>query len=350
MAFGVSSGETVRPGEAADGAVTAARRLADELLWPAAQEIDRAPSVPRAVLDALADAGLYGLLGPPEMGGLGAGPEVTATVFEALGGGSLATAFVWVQHHTTVRAIAESTDELRREWLPALCSGRTRSGIAVAALRRPGPPTMVAEPDDGGVVLRGFAPWVTGWGLIDVVLVAARVGKDVLWVLVDATAGPATHADRVPLVAVDSSVTVKLRIDGLAVPASRIVGRQLYSEWRAGEVPGLTRSGFLAIGVAQRCVRLLGDKAGNLSQMVDNARRRLFAVDGDSVVAARVEASLLAVRAATALVAASGGSSIEVDHPAQRLAREAMFLLVFAQTEEIRQAQLDDLTRGSQPT
>jgi len=344
IAFAVSSEKTVGTGAAPSGAVTVARRLADEVLWPAAQDIDRALSVPEAVLDALADAGLYGLLGPVEMGGLGAGPDVTAAVFEALGGGSLATAFVWVQHHTTVRAIAESTDELRHEWLPGLCSGRTRSGVAVAALRRPGPPAMVAEPDGAGVVLHGFAPWVTGWGLIDVVLVAARDGEDVLWVLVEATTGPAVQAQRLALAAVDSSSTVKLNIDGLSVPASRIVGRQPYSDWRAGEAPGLTRSGFLAIGVAQRCVGLLGDQAGDLSRMVDQARRRLFAVDRKAVVAARVEASLTSVRAATALVAAGGGSSIEADHPAQRLAREAMFLLVFAQTEEIRRSQVQDLT------
>jgi alkylation response protein AidB-like acyl-CoA dehydrogenase len=304
--------------------------------------------VPGAVLDALADAGLYGLLGPVEMGGLGAGPEVTAAVFEALGGGSLATAFVWVQHHTTVRAMAESTNEHRQEWLPALCSGRTRSGIAVAALRRPGPPTMVAEPDGDGVVLSGFAPWVTGWGLIDVLLVAARDGEDVIWVLVDATTGPALQVHRLALAALDSSSTVRLRVDGLAVPASRIVGRQLYSEWRAGEVPGLARSGFLAIGVAQRCVRLLGDQAGDLSRIVDHARRRLLEVDRDSVVTARVEASVTSLRAATALVAAGGGRSIEVNQPAQRLAREAMFLVVFAQTEEIRRSQLRYLTRGTE--
>jgi alkylation response protein AidB-like acyl-CoA dehydrogenase len=343
----VSSGEPVRPTGPVDDAVRAARNLADELLWPAAQEIDGARSVPRAVLDALAQAGLYGLLGPTEMGGLGAGPEATAAVFESLGGSSLATTFVWVQHHTTVRAIADSTNDLRREWLPALCSGRVRSGIAVAALRRPGPPAMVAEADGNEVTLSGFAPWVTGWGLIDVVLIAARVGEDVLWVLVDAFEGPAVQVERLSLAAVNSSVTVRLRIDGLVVPASRLVGRQRYSEWRAMEVPGLTRSGFLAVGVAQRCVRLLGDRAGDLSRMVEQARQRLYAANQSSVTAARVEASVVAVRAAAALVAAGGGRSIEVDQPAQRLAREAMFLLVFAQTADIRGAQLHRLTRGS---
>jgi alkylation response protein AidB-like acyl-CoA dehydrogenase len=279
------------------------------------------------------------------MGGLGADATATAAILEALGGASLAAAFVWVQHHTTVRAIAESRPALRAEWLPALCSGRIRSGIAVAALRRPGPPTMVAEPHGDAVLLHGFAPWVTGWGLIDIVLIAARDGDDVLWLLVDAAEGPGLQVERLALAAVDSSSTVKLTVERLEVPASRVIGRELYSEWRAREIPGLTRSGFLATGVADRCARLLGEKAGDLDRRIDQARRRLLAAEGASVVAARVEASLLAVRAATALIAAGGGRSIESANPAQRLAREAMFLLVFAQTDEIRGEQLRILTR-----
>jgi alkylation response protein AidB-like acyl-CoA dehydrogenase len=278
------------------------------------------------------------------MGGLGADADATAAILETLGGASLATTFVWVQHHTTVRAIAESRLELRAEWLPALCSGRIRSGIAVAALRRAGPPTMVAEPHGDAVLLRGFAPWVTGWGLIDVVLIAARDGPDVLWLLVDAVDGPSIQVERLALAAVDSSATVKLRVQRLEVPSARVVGRELYSEWRARETPGLTRSGFLAIGVAGRCAQLLGQKAGDLDRRIERCRRRLLAAEGPSVVEARVKASLLAVRAATALIAAGGGRSIESDHPAQRLAREAMFLLVFAQTEEIRREQLRALT------
>ncbi len=57
------------------------------------------------------------------------------------------------------------------------------------------------------------------------------------------------------------------------------------------------------------------------------------------MIAARADASLLAVRAATALVAAGGGRSVEIGDHAQRLMREAMFLLVFGQTAPIRNAQ-----------
>src|SRR5205807_1147801 len=44
--------------------VAVAQQLADELLFPAAVETDRADVLPRELLDALADAGLYGLAAP----------------------------------------------------------------------------------------------------------------------------------------------------------------------------------------------------------------------------------------------------------------------------------------------
>lgn len=332
-----------------EAAIGAARRLADEVLWPAAQEIDGAPTVPKEMLDALASAGLYGLVGPSEAGGLAAGPAATGAVIGLLGGASLSTAFVWVQHHTAVRAVAESHARLRAEWLPAMCTGAVRSGIAVAALRRPGPPAMVAEMAGRGLLLRGFAPWVTGWGLIDVVLVAARDGDDIVWVLMDADVVPGVEVERLALAAVDSSSTVRLRVGGLQIPASRIVGREPYAAWQVRDSAGLGRNGFLAIGVAERCIRLLGEQAGDLASVVDQARRGLHDTEIGEVIAARVAASLVAVRAAMALVAAGGGRSVGAGDPAQRLAREAMFLLVFAQTDAIRRAQLRALTTIDPP-
>ncbi|MCW2613624.1 MAG: sle, partial [Frankiales bacterium] len=49
-------------------AVLRARALADELLRPAAERVDR-DVVPRSHLDAWAAAGLLGLSGPPAYGG-----------------------------------------------------------------------------------------------------------------------------------------------------------------------------------------------------------------------------------------------------------------------------------------
>jgi hypothetical protein len=60
--------------------------------------------------------------------------------------------------------------------------------------------------------------------------------------------------------------------------------------------------------------------------------------------AARAASTVLAVRATAALATSCGGRSIVTDLHAQRLAREAVFLLVPAQTPAIRAEQLRVLT------
>jgi alkylation response protein AidB-like acyl-CoA dehydrogenase len=321
----------------------AALAIADGLLLPHAAEIDAAPVVPRRYLDALAAAGLYGLFGPTECGGLDADPLTAARVVETLGGASLATAFVWIQHHSVVRALAAaSQSELRRQWLEPLCQGWAWAGIAYAALRRPGPPAAVVErAGDRGWIINGHAPWVTGWGLIDVVLVGARAGDDVVWLLLDPVAGPASVVTPVRLDSLDASATVRWEWHDHLVPSGRMLAIEPFGAWLQRDAAGRQLNGYLAVGVAARCAAQLGPSP--LDEAVAEARAGLDAATPATVVRARTEASLLAVRVATAVVAAGGGRSVQSGQAAARLMREAMFLLVFGQTQEIRTAQLRSL-------
>src|SRR5690606_2476931 len=52
------------PVAASDAVALAAQRLADEVLFPAAAETDAGERVPEPLLHALAEAGLFGLVGP----------------------------------------------------------------------------------------------------------------------------------------------------------------------------------------------------------------------------------------------------------------------------------------------
>ncbi len=90
-----------------DSIVQTAQDLADRLLFPTALETDAAALVPRSHLDALAEAGLFALSGPPEYGGVDT--PTLCSVIEALAGGCLATTFVWIQHNTPVRSLTAST-------------------------------------------------------------------------------------------------------------------------------------------------------------------------------------------------------------------------------------------------
>jgi len=313
-----------------------AERLADDLLFPTALATDQADRVPRRILDALAVAGLYGLYGPAEAGGLGCDQATGLQVVEILAGACLSTTFVWIQHHSTVRAVAAcDIPGIRERWLEPLCRGKWRAGIAVAGIR-PGTSAVSAVPVDGGWIVNGDVPWVTGWGLIDVLRTAARGPEgEVVWALIDAVESATLTVDRLSLVAVQSSVTVTVRFRHHFVPDERVMEREEYDDWLAHDVRGMRRNGSLALGVIGRCCRLLGP--GPLDAELADCRDALDrAADPEALARARAAASALAVRAAAALVVASGSRAVLLDQHPQRLAREAMFLLVFASRPAIR--------------
>ena len=129
---------------------------------------------------------------PREAGGLGLDLRAICAVAEELASGCLATAFVWIQHRGLVMTLAAdgTPAALRDRWLGSICQGKVRGGIALTGLI-PGPPLLRAQPAAGGWRLDGEAPWVTGWGLIDLLLVQARGPQDsVVTLILDAAAQP----------------------------------------------------------------------------------------------------------------------------------------------------------------
>jgi alkylation response protein AidB-like acyl-CoA dehydrogenase len=316
------------------------------VLFPRALSTDRSALVPTDVLDVLAAEGLYGLTGPAGAGGLGLADvrDVWRTV-ETLASGCLATTFVWAQHLGTVAALAATADAaLRERWLPELCRGAVRAGVAFSALRRPGPPMLRAERQAGGWSLHGSAPWVSGWGRIDVIRVAARHGDDIVWALLDAGERRTLRAEPLELAALNASGTVTLHFDGEAVADDRVIALQRFDHWLRRDREGLRLNGSHALGVATRCARLMESSAW--LETIDDARVRLDSADADSLPHERARASWLAMRCAEQLVVSGGGRSLLLTSQAQRLAREGLFLLVFGQTPAIRAAQLEAATDG----
>jgi len=321
--------------------IETARRIADEALFPAAMAIDAADAVPVEVLDVLADAGLYGMSGPVSAGGMDLDAVVQASVIEILSGGSLATAFIWAQHHGLVRNLVDNAPPpLREEWLAPLCSGELRSGLALAGVL-PGPPQLRARPVPGGWMIDGSSPWVSGWGRIDVVLVAARTTDGgIAWFIADAADRPGLAAERQRLVAVDSSVTVRLDFDGLEVPEERLIRIGPHDVAGYG-ITNLRNQGSLALGVAGRCASLLGSTT--LDDEVVACRKALDGCGPEDMPVARAWASELSLRAATTLVVSAGSRSILLGEHPQRLAREALFLLVFGSRPGIKASLLERL-------
>lgn len=328
------------------GVLETARRIADDVLFARALETDASELLPRDNVDALADAGLYGTAGPEDAGGLGIDLPTGMRVIETLASGCLTTAFVWIQHHGLVFRLSQlgESSPLREEWLPKLCRGEQRAGVVLAGAR-PGPPLLTATRARGGWTLNGDAPWVTGWGRVDVLMVAARDGEDVVWAILDAGESDGIGVEPLRLVAVNASGTVKLTFRDHHVADERVLGTEPLAAHVERDAEGLRPNGSLALGVTGRCCRLLGPSS--LDGKLERAREALDAATRETMPEARARAAELAMRAATTLVVEQGSSSILMDRHAQRLAREAMFLLVFASRPAIKASLRELVANGT---
>jgi alkylation response protein AidB-like acyl-CoA dehydrogenase len=336
-----------------------ARELAGQVLAPAAMAVESAHRVPPEHLDLLAAEGFYGLAGPREAGGLDVPFPAACRVIEILAGACLSTTFVWMQHHGVVRAVADAPAALRQQMLGPLCRGERRAGVALAGLL-PGPPRLRARAVEGGYVLDGASPWVTGWEYIDSLHVAARREDDtIVWALLDTvpdtrrgagpgigpsgSAGSSLTAQPLPMVAVMASSTVQLTFTGHPVPQERVTGTLPLDQWRGRDAAGLRTNGSLALGLAARCCELIGP--GPLDGQLNQCRAALDSAGPDVMPAARAAACELALRATAALVVSQGSTAVLAGQDAQRLAREALFLLVFGSRPPIKESLGGLLTR-----
>lgn len=338
--------------------VARAHRIADDVLFPAATEVDRTGVVPDAHFRLLADEGFYGLVAPADHGGPDLDFPDFLQILEILVGGCLSTTFTWLQHHGVVLGLTSTENAaLRAEYLPGLASGRVRAGVAFAGAI-PQPPRLWAKRVDGGFVLSGDAPFVSGWDSIDVLLVSAREtgtgsADTIVSGLIDPHAPGGPSAQRLRLVAAQGSATVRLDFTDQFLPTERVTQRISREQFAGRQAHGARVNGAVPLGIAGRCVRLLGDGghtdlADALGTQLADVRAALDAAVAEpaAMPAARAAAGELAYRAAGALVVASGSAAITEGHHAQRLAREAMFALVAAGRPEIKAGLADLLGRA----
>jgi alkylation response protein AidB-like acyl-CoA dehydrogenase len=364
------------PAVAAHPAVRAVSRIARDTLAPhAAAADDPTRGVDPAHVTLLADAGLLSVGVPEAEGGVGGDARIGIETVELLSGACGATWFVVTQHQLP-QAVARGTLGSGGCWSPGpaverhragLASGRTRAGIAVAHLRRPGPPAMRAEPHGAGWRLSGTSDWCTGWGLIDVVMIAGTAPDDrIVLVLVPAREAPGLRAGApLRLSVMGGTRTVPLAMDGFAVRPEDVLAVVDGATWRAADDARTANAMPAAVGLLRRIVvalAALGDERGRpeavhtalhlgshgaalRSQAYDLLVDVPAGVRTAERIALRGELAALTVRAAHALIAARSGSALLSENPEQRWAREAAFHLVQAQTAAVRAAQLTAFAR-----
>lgn len=332
--------------------VARAHDIAETVLFPAALEVDRTGCVPDSHWEAIAAAGLYGIAAPAELGGAGLDLPEILEILEVMASGCLPTAFAWVQHHGMLAGLsASSNTALREAVVPGAVAGTIRGGVAYAGAV-PVPPRMRAERVEGGWRLSGYAPFVSGWGIVDLITFSAgdTATGDIVAGIADAREQPGIVAVRhQDLFVADASQTVSLDVEGLVIPDERIVSRVTRGEFMANQMIGSRFNATLPLGLVRRCIAELAaaqpDAAARLQTRAATVRDRLDAglADPDVLLDARADACTLAVQAAATVIAAGGGPALLRSSTAQLLARSAAFTLVAASRPELKRALVSGL-------
>ncbi|MGW7202216.1 acyl-CoA dehydrogenase family protein [Streptomyces sp. NPDC054837] len=343
--------------------VVRTQELADRLLSPQAARVDLS-EVPASHVAEIGRSGLLGVSAPPEYGGAGAPDSVAREIQEILAGACCSTWFVQTQHHTPVRMLAKSESPLRERLLRPLAAGELLAGIAYAHVRAFPRVPVRARAERDGWRFDGTVPWYTGWGLNDVMLLAGVTDSDeIVFAFADARERPGLRASEpMRLAALTAARTVSLELDGLWLPEESVVLRTPQEKFALVDLPRSTNASPAVFGVAYAALRVLEDAgeaetACALRGQVDEVRRQAYELAEHPVAHERVEERLalktrsydLMRAATTAAVVAGGGRTMDVRHPAQRLAREGLFLLVQGQTSPVRRAHLDALTQTREP-
>jgi len=321
-----------------------------ELFSDDADAVDKAESIPASHFDALAELGLYGVFAPVEDGGLAFDLKEMANVVEELAAACLASTFVWIQHFRLLAAVLEPNGPSMLQGLKAkVISGEMKGGVALGG-QLPGPAKLRAVPLADGWLLDVEAPWVSGWGVVDHLFVAARGPQDtVVSLLLPAVDQPGLTITPHQLSALNASATVRLDLESVEIDGDRVIGVAPYDPTR--EAPeGLRVNGSLALGVTRRCCSLLGPSP--LDDELTARRVDLDNATSATMPLARARACELAVRASHALVVYRGSSSVLDGGVAERSAREAALLLTFGSRPSIRQVLLEELgatERGERP-
>lgn len=342
----------------------AARAFLADWVRPRAGAIDRELGALREALLELGRRGFLGLRIPREFGGLELSPLDFRRFQEASARASGALAFVESQHQSSCGLVVRSPNApLRSRLLPRLARGEESAAIAFSHLRRGGPPALTATAVDGGYVLNGRLPWVTGWDLFTHCVTAATLpDRRVLFAYHPLSGSDSLRPSKpLDLAAMGVTQTVAVDIRGLQVSERDVVEIHPATWIQDNDRIAVALQSPLALGCAQAAIDVLQAEAAkkNRPAMTDAAaglERELAEVREEAYQAmeenadfqrslrARSAAIELAGRAAHAAVISAAGAGIFTSHPAQRVYREALAFSVLALLPSIQDATLELLT------
>jgi alkylation response protein AidB-like acyl-CoA dehydrogenase len=322
-------------------------------VWPellnGAEEADRSTDWPAASWQSLSRDGVLRWSIPTRWGGLGWSAVEQLIGCEALAANCLTTAFILSQREAAVRHLLKGPELLQEQHLPLSADGSELLTVGLSQLttsRQHSGRALRATPlEGGGCHVDGLIPWVTAADRATIIVAGAALddGSQFLFALPPSRNGVTVEAP-LNLAALAGSRTAQVRCNQVVIePADILAGPKSQVLGPAGG--GGLETSCLALGLTRAALDLLRPEAdarpevrdtlATLDPQLRSVRERLHAAADQQpepvrTLGLRTDATLLALRATQSALLLAKGTGFIVPHPAQRLARQAQFFLVWS--------------------
>ena len=255
------------------------RRFVEREVRPTVRALEHADAYPHALVERMAELGLFGMGVPVAWDGLGLDYESYARVFEELSRGWMSLAGVLGTHGILCYVLGQfGTDAQKRRFLPRLAAGALRGGLALTEPQGGSDVAHLqtrARPDGDGWILDGEKQFITNTHEGSVFLVVARTGGEgaaglSAFVVEKAAVAPGTFVEGKPL--------KKLGYKGLKTSSLTLDGCRVDGECLVGGAPG---HGFaqvmsgLEVGRINVAARAVGVARAALEDSLAYARERV---------------------------------------------------------------------------
>lgn len=366
--------------------LTTVRTFVDKEIIPVAQELEHADTYPQAIVDRMAEMGLFGLMIPEEYGGLGESLLTYALCVEELARGWMSVSGVINTHFIVAYLLAQhGTAQQRRHFLPRMATGEVRGafsmsepelGSDVAAIR-----TRAVRAESGEYTLNGRKMWLTNGSTATVVATLVRTDEGHERPHDNLTAflleKPAGFGEVAPGLTIPGKIhkmgykgidTTEMLLDNHVVPADAVLGGEPghgFKQMMDGIEVGRVNVAARACGIALRAFELgaryaqqrsafgkpiiehqaigfsLAEMATKVEaahlMMVNAARLKDSGLRNDVAAGmAKYLASEFCNEVTQASFRIHGGYGYSTEYEIERLMREAPFMLIGEGTSEIQ--------------
>lgn len=357
--------------------VDIARQITDEKIIPNRAELDEKDEFPRAILESIGQADLFGVPIPEEYGGFGGGCFDIVLTLEQLGRGCIGVATAFAASSLGIYPIMiAGSDEMKKKYLTPVAAGEKFAAFGLTEANAGSDASGIqttAVLDGDEWVLNGTKQWITNGGEAQIYTVIAITDRSKgargasIFVVEEGDPG-FSCGPKEKKMGIRASSTTELIFKDCRIPKDRLVGRKGTGFITVMKTLDSSRPGIaaLGLGIGQACIdeaasyakqrvqfgkpiiafqavqHLLADMAIQLEAsraLVYSSAKHIDAHPKDmSKVSSmcKVMATDMAMKVSTDAVQVMGGYGYMREYPVEKMMRDAKILQIYEGTNQVQ--------------